>query len=50
MLWLGVDVGGSFTDLVLFDTAAGTLEVRKIPSTPHDCAEAVIRGLTELLQ
>ena len=32
MLWLGVDVGGTFTDLVLFDPAAGTLRVGKTPS------------------
>ena len=35
MLWLGVDVGGTFTDLVLFDLAAGKLQVLKTPSTPR---------------
>ena len=38
MLWLGVDVGGTFTDLVLFDRAAGKLHVLK---TPVDAAQPV---------
>ena len=45
MLWLGVDVGGTFTDLVLFDRAAGTLQVLKTPSTPRNQAEGVLAGL-----
>jgi N-methylhydantoinase A len=48
MLWLGVDVGGSFTDLVLFDTAAGTLEVLKTPSTPGNQADGVLAGMRQL--
>jgi N-methylhydantoinase A len=48
MPWLGVDVGGTFTDLVLFDAAAGSLQVVKVPSTPHDQAEAVLAGIARL--
>jgi N-methylhydantoinase A len=48
MLWLGVDVGGSFTDLVLFDPAAGELEVLKTPSTPGNQAEGVLTGMRRL--
>ena len=48
MLWLGVDVGGTFTDLVLFDRAAGTLQVLKTPSTPRNQAEGVLAGLGRL--
>jgi N-methylhydantoinase A len=48
MLWLGVDVGGSFTDLVLFDSAAGKLEVLKTPSTPGNQAEGVLTGMRRL--
>jgi N-methylhydantoinase A len=48
MLWLGVDVGGTFTDLVLFDLAAGTLRVLKTPSTPHNQAEGILIGLERL--
>ena len=32
----GVDVGGTFTDLVLFDPDNGTLHITKVPSTPTD--------------
>ena len=48
MLWLGVDVGGTFTDLVLFDMAAGTLRVLKTPSTPRNQAEGILIGLGRL--
>jgi N-methylhydantoinase A len=48
MLWLGVDVGGTFTDLVLFDARAGSLQVVKVPSTPHNQAEAVLAGIGRL--
>jgi N-methylhydantoinase A len=48
MLWLGVDVGGSFTDLVLFDPAASKLEVLKTPSTPGNQAEGVLTGMRRL--
>jgi N-methylhydantoinase A len=48
MLWLGVDVGGTFTDLVLFDVAAGTLQVLKTPSTPSNQAEGILIGLDRL--
>jgi len=48
MLWLGVDVGGTFTDLVLFDRAAGTLEVLKTPSTPHNQADGIVAGIAKL--
>src|SRR5215510_16343466 len=48
MLWLGVDVGGTFTDLVLFDVTAGTLRVLKIPSTADNQADAILSGLDRL--
>jgi N-methylhydantoinase A len=48
MLWLGVDVGGTFTDLVLFDVAAGTLRILKTPSTPGNQAEGILIGLDRL--
>ena len=34
MIQIGVDVGGTFTDLVLFDTGTGSFRVLKTPSTP----------------
>jgi N-methylhydantoinase A len=48
MLWLGVDVGGTFTDLVLFDPASGTLRVGKTPSTPRDQSEGILAGIAQL--
>jgi len=32
---LGVDVGGTFTDLLLFDEQSGAFWRHKTPSTPH---------------
>jgi N-methylhydantoinase A len=35
-LRLGVDTGGTFTDLVILDEESGTLRIDKVPSTPSD--------------
>jgi len=48
MLLIGVDVGGTFTDLVFTDTDTGRTLTHKVPSTPDDPARAVMRGVTEL--
>ncbi len=45
---IGVDIGGTFTDIVLA-RADGTLHVAKVSSTPRDPGEAVVRGLRGLL-
>jgi 5-oxoprolinase (ATP-hydrolysing) len=45
---IGVDVGGTFTDLVLVDEEAGRVTVDKVPSTPDDPARGVIDGIREL--
>jgi N-methylhydantoinase A len=42
---LGVDVGGTFTDLALWDAATGRLAVLKIPSVPGDPAAGILEGL-----
>ncbi|MDO8434144.1 MAG: hydantoinase/oxoprolinase family protein [Candidatus Binatus sp.] len=44
---VGVDTGGTFTDLVAI--IRGELRVHKVLSTPADPADAVIRGLAEML-
>jgi N-methylhydantoinase A len=41
---LGVDVGGTFTDLLVIDEVSGRTYRDKVPSTPHDPSEAVIAG------
>jgi N-methylhydantoinase A len=47
--WLGIDIGGTFTDFSVFDTETGGLIGLKIPSTPHEFAEAVRVGLDQLV-
>ncbi|MFN8159494.1 MAG: hydantoinase/oxoprolinase family protein [Solirubrobacterales bacterium] len=44
---LGVDVGGTFTDAVLVD--GGTIRTAKVPTTPIDQSEAVMRAVAEVL-
>ncbi|MFV1976616.1 MAG: hydantoinase/oxoprolinase family protein [Candidatus Scalindua sp.] len=46
MIVLGVDIGGTFTDFVLFD--GKELKVHKVISTPHNPAEAVFDGIRSL--
>lgn len=45
---VGIDVGGTFTDFVLYDSASGSVAVHKVASTPDDPARAVIGGLVDL--
>ena len=42
---LGVDVGGTHTDLVLLDVATGALMVEKVSSTPKNPALGVLNGV-----
>ena len=42
---LGVDVGGTFTDLILVDDDKGQVSVAKVPSTPHNQAFGVISAI-----
>jgi N-methylhydantoinase A len=42
---LGVDVGGTFTDLLLFEESTGAFWRHKTPSTPHDSSEGILNGL-----
>src|SRR4030042_5354694 len=48
MYTLGIDIGGTFTDLVLFDEEKESLTATKVPSTPGDEARAVFEGLKKL--
>jgi N-methylhydantoinase A len=45
MLRLGIDIGGTFTDFVVFHPQSGQVETFKLLSSPHDPAEAVLAGL-----
>ena len=45
---VGIEVGGTFTDLVMVDEQGG-LTVHKIPSTPTDPSIAAVSGMGEIL-
>jgi N-methylhydantoinase A len=47
---LGVDVGGTHTDLVLLDVATGALRVEKVPSTPDNPAIGVLNGIANFVR
>lgn len=49
-LRIGVDTGGTFTDVVAFDEESGTLHVRKVSSTPDDPGRAIVDGVREVLR
>jgi N-methylhydantoinase A len=42
---LGVDVGGTFTDLLLINEKSGDIFTAKVPSTPHDSSVGVLNGI-----
>jgi N-methylhydantoinase A len=45
---IAVDIGGTFTDFVVFDEATDEVRVAKVLSTPHDPVEAVTAGIERL--
>src|SRR5579871_3590321 len=47
---IGVDVGGTFTDLILVDEESGRITVDKVPSTSDDPARGVVEGIRHLCQ
>jgi len=47
---IGIDVGGTFTDVVFVDEKEGTFHYTKTPTTPFDLAEGVLKGLDEILE
>ncbi|MGE0151606.1 MAG: hydantoinase/oxoprolinase family protein [Reyranellaceae bacterium] len=48
MLWVGVDVGGTFTDGVLYNSQTKEFMFAKVPSTPGDPASGVIDVIKDL--
>lgn len=48
MLLIGVDVGGTFTDIVFTDTDANRTLTHKVASTPEDSSRAFMRGVSEI--
>ena len=45
---LGVDVGGTFTDLILVDEKSGSIHTAKVPSTPADSSIGVMNGVAKI--
>ena len=44
---VGVDVGGTFTDLILLDRQSGAIHVAKVPTTADNQADGVFKALAE---
>ena len=49
MIRIGIDTGGTFTDLVAFAPASGSLAFHKVATTPEDPARGIIRGIREIV-
>ena len=50
MAWrIGVDSGGTFTDICLFDESSGRIAIWKVASAPVDPSQAVVEGVGEAL-
>ena len=47
---IGVDVGGTFTDIVCFDEREGDFRLLKVPSTPDRPSAAVVEGTRRVLK
>lgn len=47
---LGVDVGGTFTDLLLVDETSGETFMAKVPSTPEDSSVGVLNGIERICE
>ena len=50
LLRIGIDIGGTFTDFVVFHPTSGKMETFKLLSTPHNPAEVVLQGLAQIYQ
>lgn len=48
MRMIGIDVGGTFTDLVYVDSDSGAMAIKKVPTTPEDPSVGMMNGITEL--
>jgi N-methylhydantoinase A len=47
-LCVGIDIGGTFTDFVIYDRDTNAIQTFKLLSTPDDPAEAVLEGLRSI--
>ena len=44
---VGVDVGGTFTDVFIHDQSNGTVTIAKVPSTRNDQSEGFVEGISQ---
>jgi len=49
-LLLGVDIGGTFTDLMLFDPGTGAMRFLKVLTTPDDLSRGVLEGIRAITE
>jgi N-methylhydantoinase A len=48
MVWrIGIDSGGTFTDVCLFNEEDGQVQIWKVSSTPDDPSRAIAQGIAE---
>lgn len=47
---IGIDTGGTFTDIVSVDSDSGAMRVTKVASTPHNPAIGLVRGVNAILE
>jgi N-methylhydantoinase A/oxoprolinase/acetone carboxylase beta subunit len=47
---VGIDIGGTFTDLALYDSDTDAVVVHKVHSTPDDPGQALVSGIVELCE
>ncbi len=47
---VGVDVGGTFTDVIAHDTVSGRTWIHKVPTTPQDPSVGVLNGISQLCE
>jgi N-methylhydantoinase A/oxoprolinase/acetone carboxylase beta subunit len=50
VLFVGIDIGGTFTDLALYDSDTEAVRVHKVRSTPDDPGRALVSGIVELCE
>ncbi|PWB50827.1 MAG: 5-oxoprolinase [Anaerolineales bacterium] len=48
MLRIGIDIGGTFTDFIVYEPESGNIRTFKLPSDPSDPAKSVLDGLKQI--
>jgi N-methylhydantoinase A len=48
--WIGIDTGGTFTDIVLVDIGRGEHRYHKLPTTTEDPSRGILQGIGEIVE